>query len=294
MKRACFILVCIFLIISFSACINNKPDSDCKLIVNGVDITEGCFLRIFWDDYYAEVPVLKIFEALGAEVIREPGLITDTEVITVNYNDYSLVLDTQKEDFGLKKPEWMDKYVRRVVNGEPIVDTRSVSALLYHVFDAEIQINYAESTIHITSLDPSELQYTEEQLAEVNCRLIVNGTDITEGNYVRINHEQKNTELPILAISRALGAEINWLPCEPYPIKECCIVEISYGIGCLYLDTSKPGFQFLVPEDTPAQVRKLMGKEIIMDGNSIEGPLHHGFGIEILVDYENSIIYIDE
>ena len=74
------------------------------------------------------------------------------------------------------------------------------------------------STITPTAVIPTEPAVTPAQSEpsatpkiekiEANCRLVVNGEDITSGNYVMIT--QDDVYLPFTAILEALGAEVLW------------------------------------------------------------------------------------
>ena len=119
-------------------------------------------------------------------------------------------------------------------------------------------------------------------------RLIVNGQDITEGNHVVINHKRKNAEIPVLAVFRALGFDAQMQADEngiPQPIID--------GSTRLF-DASLPGFGFVTPNEKEGHIRLVTDDDFIIDTNSIDTLLYWGWDIDIQVDFEENIIYIDQ
>ncbi|MBQ6839230.1 MAG: hypothetical protein IJO45_00880 [Oscillospiraceae bacterium] len=284
----CALIVFFFILI---VCVSHRNNTTpYQLYINGKEYIVNSDLQINHDQWYAELPLLTVMDALGAEIVVEQGNVINTHMITITFNGYSFTFNTEEKDFGLEKVYWLDRSVRRMKDGELIIDSRSVSAMMYHAWNVDISIDYAESVV---SIDTRDLSTPEEDLDMVNCRLIVNGTDITDGNYVRIDYANKSAELPVIAIAKELDANILWLPCKPYPIKESCVVKISFMEGCLELDTSKTDFRFSTNVESPAAVRKIIGNEIVMDSGSLQGLFFHGFKTNIRIDFDAAIVYID-
>ncbi len=120
---------------------------------------------------------------------------------------------------------------------------------------------------------------------ENNCTLIVNGKEITESTYVRINYDDRNAELPVLAIFRELGADIKTVG---------KIVIIKYNGEYRWLDTTQKNFGLLIPPGTVGGVRMLTEDDLIIEKDSFRYYFSKSFGgIEIKVDYENGIIKVD-
>jgi hypothetical protein len=126
-----------------------------------------------------------------------------------------------------------------------------------------------------------------------NCRLIVNGRDITSETYVRINYEYQNAELPIIAILKEFGAEVEW--------KDQTIVNITYKGYDFVLDTVKGTFTqvgddlnaFEIPPGTKHAVSYRIGDEFVIDNNSSWDLIVNFMGAKIDIDYEAGVIEID-
>ena len=285
-------LVVIFCVLTASVS-HHGNTTTYRLYINGKEHTTNSDLRINHDRGYAELPLLLIMETLGADISREQGIIINTSKITISYNGYSFTFNTAEKNYGLERQYWMERCVRRTEGEELIVDSLSVSAMLYHAWGTDISIDYEDAVVYIDTLNASLLTPSDEDINQVNCRLIVNGTDITDGNYVYIDHENCTAELPVIAIAKALGADIQWLPCQPYPIKDRCLINVSFKDGCLELDTSKTNFGFVTNVDEAAGVRRVVGNDVIIDSASLSGLFFHGFKTNIRIDFDTSVVYIE-
>lgn len=295
MAKKCVGLSIIICILLLFGCQNNQNSLlEYTLVVNGQEIPNDHHLKIDFDKRYAELPLIAIGEAMGAQVVREAtsnGLIK-TEKVTISYNDYSLVLDTAERDLNVHKPEWLIKPIRKAKNDELILDSCSVAPFFYHEWEFEITIDYRNAVVYVNALDADTLTYSSEELDKVNCKLIVDGKDITEGNYVYINHEQSNAELPVIAIVKALGGKVEWLPCKPYPIKDRCIVAITLNGATAKYDTSASDFGIGFLTGVSGLARKVMGNEVIIDSRTLDSYFYHVFQTVIRVDYKDSVIYV--
>ena len=118
-----------------------------------------------------------------------------------------------------------------------------------------------------------------------NCKLYVKGREITSKSYVWISHQNRNSELPLLAILNELGADISW--------ENEHIVSIKIEETIVNIDTEMDDFGITVPPGTTSAVRKIVNGEIIMDGDSVNVLLKHIAGINVVVDYETSVIIIE-
>lgn len=118
-------------------------------------------------------------------------------------------------------------------------------------------------------------------------RLIVNGVDITDGNYVRINHREKNAEIPILAILCALGYDAQMRYNEERDNYEAVINgEIYYSTA-----TENYGIPFRIGEK--GCVRKIENNDFIVDANCFTSRMYWAFLADLTVDYATSTIYVD-
>lgn len=304
MKKTVVILILITLCVLVGCQSNGEEIAACKLIVNGNVIPNTHNLCVNQEALFAELPLLAIAEAMGAQILRESNYVQvaenqtvepllKTERITITYNDYSVTLDTSRRDLGMDIPQWMENAVRREKDGELILDSRSLIPVFYHGWMTDIIVDYQENTVYVSTLGAEELRCPEEELDKVNCRLIVNGADITENNYVYINHEEKNAELPVSAIVEALGGSISWSPCQPYPLKDRCIWEITLNDGVASYDTSKSDFGIGYLTDVAGLTRKAFPNEIIVDAETLDTFFYHAFDVQIIVDYKNAVVYVN-
>lgn len=119
-------------------------------------------------------------------------------------------------------------------------------------------------------------------------RLIVNGADITEGNYVRIHHGDQNAELPILAILRALGYDAQMQYNNVENIYES---NIDNHIG--HFSTQNEDFGVHFASGEKGCVRKIENNDFIIDRNCIFTIMYWVYEARITVDYDTSTVYVD-
>lgn len=119
-------------------------------------------------------------------------------------------------------------------------------------------------------------------------RLIVNGVDITAGNYVVINHDSKNAELPMLAILRALGHDAELRYNAEQDVYES-VIDNNSG----FFTTAYDDFSIGVDYGDPTCVRKIKNNDFIIDSNCAFTPMFWSWEARIAVDYESSTIYVD-
>ena len=150
----------------------------------------------------------------------------------------------------------------------------------------------SNNSIERNSLVPTEayssIIRTQEPVKddEMNCILLIDGKDITKGNYVKINHDVWNAELPLLAILNELGAEVSWV-CEN-------VVKIKFVDKTLEIDVAEVNFGISLPPGTKNGIRKFIDKEVILDDSSARVVLSHFAGASVRVDFDKSIIYIEK
>lgn len=128
-----------------------------------------------------------------------------------------------------------------------------------------------------------------------NCRLLVNGKDISSENYVFLNYEYHYADLPLIAIVKALGGEAEW--------EEEMIATIEYN-GKQYILNAE---QYALVEKDQNAVQNFfapppgaihgLGGQIIGDEYVISSVVIKRFitrlGAKISIDYDASIVYID-
>ena len=139
----------------------------------------------------------------------------------------------------------------------------------------------------ITTL-PKESSPSEKQDIVTEGRLIVNGVDITEGNYVRIHHGTQNAELPMLAILQALGYDAKMEYNAELDIYESVIGDQVGFYSTKYEDFNCP---FNIGEQ--GCVRMIKNNDFIIDSNCAFTSTYWFWEAEITVDYITSTIYVD-
>lgn len=130
-------------------------------------------------------------------------------------------------------------------------------------------------------------QETEPDISEES-RLIVNGKDITDGNYVRINKTSGYAELPVIAVFKALGydAEMQY---DQNTDSYAVIVEDNTE----FLNTQCNDFGFPPGVGDTDYVRRIMDNEIVIDSDAIDTVMYWGYSTEIDIDYDSNTVYIN-
>jgi len=142
------------------------------------------------------------------------------------------------------------------------------------------------TTSSIDSYDtPIKYTLSDSQIAtQRNCKLIINGKDITNNNYVKIRIDDKVAELPLLAIMKELGAEVKW--------ENEKSVSMIFHEKTLNFDVSKWDLDILVPPGAIG-VRKIINNELVYDYDSVKYLLKMHTNSNISINYDDMIISID-
>ena len=104
---------------------NTSAHNDCTLIVNGKIMTNSDFVAIDVQNRNATIPLLAVFQELGAQILWE-----NESVVSICFGDFTFTLDTSKEHFDLLIPPGTVGAVRQKRNQEIIIDTVSARGLL--------------------------------------------------------------------------------------------------------------------------------------------------------------------
>lgn len=130
-----------------------KPDivTNARLIVNGVDITEGNHVRIHHGFQNAEIPLVATLQALGHEIDIEYD--ESRNCYEAIYNGETMYT-TAKQDFNIPLSIGESGCIRKIECNDFIVDTNCISTQLYWIWQADITIDYDTSTIYVDSCDP--------------------------------------------------------------------------------------------------------------------------------------------
>lgn len=116
-----------------------------------------------------------------------------------------------------------------------------------------------EDTASENDSEDKNLYFERENQTMSECKLIINGHDITRENHVKI--KAKNTEIPLLAVMKELGAIITWND-------RMTVVSIDCFGKIFKLDIKDFDFGWYVKPGTVEAVRIFDGNEIIIDGES--------------------------
>ena len=133
---------------------------------------------------------------------------------------------------------------------------------------------------------------TEEGKATNNCKLIVNGEDISSEVYVNIHFEKRYADIPFIAVMRALGGEVEWI--SPSTAKVIFNGK-NYSLNtteCLFVEEGKSLNLMSTP---PGGTRhyQVIGDEFILDDGTMSGAFQlMGFDIKIDRNFEEKIISI--
>lgn len=126
----------------------------------------------------------------------------------------------------------------------------------------------------------------DAELAEA--KLIVNGNDISEGNYVRIDYGAKNAHLPLTAVLKALGYDAE-LKYDEITDSYAVIIDDDTE----FLNTQQEDFGFPMDAGDTDSVRRIVDDEIIIDSDAIFTVMYWGYFAEIEIDYSTNTVYIN-
>lgn len=242
--------------------------SDGKLFVNHVELASNT-VKFCSEKQYAELPALAILRALDVETQWEGN-----EILLTN-GSTSLTLDVSKEDFGL----WIidaARSVRRQEGEELILDDISTELLVVYLTGGKVTVDYEARKV--------DVWVPNGAYSLTDASLIINGEDATGENYVKLDLEYRYAELPLLAVLRALGAEIALEGTE---------YQITYrGEAVWTLDTAKIAYNYPAPPGTDPVIRKTVGGELIFDDTSAR-LLLGALGASLTIDYQSLTVYVN-
>ena len=143
------------------------------------------------------------------------------------------------------------------------------------------RVQRGEPSLYINS------EETEPSISE-KARLIVNGKDITEGNYVRINHTAKYAELPIAVVLKELGYEV-----EVKHDQNTDSYAVIIDDNTKFLDTQYEDYGFPIGYGDTDYVRRIVDDEIIVDSDAIFTVMYWGYFAEIEINYNTNTVYVN-
>ena len=196
-----------------------KPDNfdnNCQLIVNGKDVSrkyyahtaysnsgEGEFAFKYEDTDYTWVPVTAIACELGATIEWH-----NWDEFTLNYGEESLTWRNSEDSYG-----WEFFVIPGIncssyrVDGELIVTVEFAKQIL-DFMRVCFRVDNDKSVIAVDIIKNVWLNYTDELIHRTNAELIVNGKNITDGNYIRMDYACTSAQVPLVAILSELGASV--------------------------------------------------------------------------------------
>ena len=145
---------------------------------------------------------------------------------------------------------------------------------------------------NLVSHDDSSESCDEEQNMISSGTLIVEGKDITAGNHVILNRENDYAELPFIAISKALGVQVDWISDREVIMD---FDDTKYILNPLEKTLYEEGDSFnmilLPPGEFHKTYYELCDKEVIID-NVYMFRFIRVIGAMMDIDYDNSVVNI--
>jgi hypothetical protein len=171
-------------------------------------------------------------------------------------------------------------------NYDSAVKNPHARIVTFEYFERE-EIDIAQLIMEVINTRPDENPTEEKHDIVTNARLIVNGVDITEGNYVRIHHGLQNAEIPLLATLRALDYDFEMR----YDVSRNCYEAVRDSH--VVFTSAKQDFGIPLNDSNDGCIRKVQDNDFIVDTNCFFTPLYWGWHAEITIDYDTSTIYVD-
>lgn len=316
MKRLLIVLLVVIILLAAAGCgLMSKEDvsvqSPYKMIVDGNEVDCDGYLVIDEPKHITELPVLTIMKALGADIEW-----LDEESVLITYDSKEYLLDipnislSERGGFGnyIAPPPGSSENCYKF-DGDEFVVSGIAFAYFLKKINVNMTIDYDNLIVYIES-SQCESNEREPQNTEIiessapnfydwaelkasssssNARLIVNGKDITEGNYVYIDFETKSVEVPVLAIIRELGYNT-----ELHHDPKTDVYEATASDGkAALLTTATDNFGIGPNKGEATCVREFRNDEFIFDLDCIDAILYWRFHAAVSVDYENATVEIN-
>lgn len=278
---------------------NSQPENDsdtvydCKLIVKGVDITEGSGVKMYNDR--AELPFVAIMEELGVDFEWE----SNTAARMYYGVNSPMSLDIKNGELQWANgsseinhfSEYSDSSLKYTpMEKEILIDDVNFAALLseldmyFRIYDFDI--DYEDKVIRIGK-GLKEYEYYE-------CTLIVNGKDITEDSHaVMENGNGIYVRLPFVAIMEELGAEFEW--------ESNRYAKMHFQEMTLYLDIDEGVLWEIINDDFRVNLFAVVGggplehtamdKELLLDSVCARS-FFREVGITLDINYDERVVTI--
>ena len=162
----------------------------------------------------------------------------------------------------------------------------------YEKWMQELQVEYRENAETRGSIEDWVLENIwqnpeeEEPDTVTKGRLIVNGVDLTEDNYVRIHQGDRNAEIPLGAIFQALNHDIDIQHNELLDRYEFVID------GEVYYHISAKNDENLLNFCRNGYCHRIENNDFIVDVDCVSSGFYRGWDAKIIVDYDVSTVYV--
>ncbi len=113
--------------------------------INDKDVSDTCYVYINKEAKTAEFAITSIMKEIGATVTW------NDERAIISKDNLTLVLDISLSDFGLPQTPDSSHYVRKVINGEIVLDRESANPFI-RAAGYSLKINYNSGIINIVPL----------------------------------------------------------------------------------------------------------------------------------------------
>ena len=116
-----------------------------KVYIDDKDATDVCYVYVNEKLKTSELAITSIMKEIGASVTW------NEERAIISKDNLTLVLDISTPDFGLPKNPDSSHYVRKVINGEIVLDRESANPFI-RAAGYSVKINYDEGIVNIVPL----------------------------------------------------------------------------------------------------------------------------------------------
>lgn len=116
-----------------------------KVYIDGKDVTDNCYVYVNEELKTSDLAITSIMKEIGASVTW------NEERATISKDNLTLILDISTPDFGLPKNPDSSHYVRKVINGEIVLDRESANPFI-RAAGYSVKINYETGIVNIVPL----------------------------------------------------------------------------------------------------------------------------------------------
>ena len=261
-----------------------------SLIVEDKDITKEVFALVHPNKTYALLPVTAVMEAAGAEVQW-----TSKTTAEIQYKEKVCILDMESvsitdqitgRSFAIADSEIEIPY--ETVEKELFLDSEHFQSV-FRWMDIYVEI-YADHEKNYRII----VDFIDDTIETEGYKLLVDGQDITQGNYVEVHKNYDYVLLPFTAVMEALGAEIKWesetVAAITFNERDFVLNTEAFSLFAANVEGGINLFDLIQDEKTHAQV--VEGVPYV-DLNMLKAAIWQmDIEIQTTVDHENGVIQI--